>query len=75
MAYALALESSNDYSTGKVMLVITLIYSLFSVLFIGSVFNPIITYIGAEKTDEELQTQIGIDESFYGESHFENVVN
>jgi NhaP-type Na+/H+ or K+/H+ antiporter len=75
MAYALALESLNDYSTGKVMLVITLIYSLFSVFVIGSIFNPIITYMGVEKSVEDLQTQIEIDESFYGNGNFEKVLN
>jgi NhaP-type Na+/H+ or K+/H+ antiporter len=71
MAYALALESVNDYPSGKVMLVITLIYSLFSVFIIGSIYNPIITYMGVEKSDEDLQTQIQIDDSFYQEQHFE----
>lgn len=66
MAYALALESFSDYATGKVMLVITLIYSLFSVLFVGSILGPLLQYIGVEKTEEDLQTQIEIDESFYG---------
>ena len=75
MAYALALESFHDYSTGKVMLVITMIYALFSVLVIGSIFNPIITYLGVEKTEEDLQTQIEIDESFYGESNMEKILN
>lgn len=75
MAYALALESFNDYSTGKVMLVITLIYSLFSVLFIGSIFNPIITYIGVEKTEEDLQTQIQMDDTLYTTDVFSKVTN
>lgn len=75
MAYALALESFSDYSTGKVMLVITLIYSLFSVLFIGSFFTPLITYIGVEKSEEDLQTQIQMDESFYGGDEKDRVIN
>lgn len=65
MAYALALESFHDYSTGKVMLIITLIYSLFSVLVIGSILSPILSYIGVEKTEQDLQTQIDMDESLY----------
>ena len=73
MAYALALESSNDYpSTGNVMLVITLIYALFSVLVIGSILNPILTYIGVEMTEKDLQTQIDLDESFYVEGENSN---
>lgn len=69
MAYALALESHRDYGViGKVMLVITLIYSLFSVLFIGSILSPLLSYIGVEKSDEDLRTQIAEDESFYGDS-------
>mmetsp|Transcript_16003 Transcript_16003/g.18578 ORF Transcript_16003/g.18578 Transcript_16003/m.18578 type:complete len:172 (+) Transcript_16003:505-1020(+) len=77
MAYALALESFKDYSTGKVMLVITLIYSLFSVLIIGSCMGLILKLIGVEKTEEDLQTQIEIDESFYGggTSHLDRVTN
>ena len=64
MAYALSIESIKDYTSGKVMLVVTLIYSLFSVLVIGSIMGPILKYIGVEKTQEDLQTQIEIDESF-----------
>lgn len=75
MAYALALESFVDYSTGKVMLVITLIYALFSVLVIGSIFNPIIAYIGIEKTEEDLQTQLELDDSFYGPDNIEKLPN
>lgn len=77
MAYALSLESIKDYSSGKVMLVITLVYSLFSVLFIGSIMGPILKYIGVEKTQEDLQTQIEIDESFYGgdRNALERVIN
>lgn len=75
MAYALALESSVDFSTGKVMLVITLIYALFSVLIIGSFFSPLITYIGIEKSDEDLKNQIELDESFYGKDNLEKLPN
>lgn len=75
MAYALALESFHDYSTGKVMLVITLVYALFSVMIIGSIFNPLITYLNIEKTDEDLQTQIEMDESFYNAREFAKVTN
>ena len=76
MAYALALESHRDYGViGKVMLVITLIYSLFSVLFIGSILSPLLSYIGVEKSDEDLRTQIAEDESFYGDSSVQLSLN
>lgn len=74
MAYALAIESFSDYSTGKVMLVVTLIYSLFSVLFIGSIFKSLITYVGVEKTEEDLQTQIELDDTFYVTDTFSNKI-
>lgn len=76
MAYALALESHRDYGKiGKVMLVITLIYALFSVLFIGSILSPILTYIGVEKSEEDMLTQIEEDELFYGDTNVESKQN
>lgn len=43
MAYALAMQSINDYGApGKIMLSITLIYSLMTILIIGSSLNPIL---------------------------------
>jgi NhaP-type Na+/H+ or K+/H+ antiporter len=44
MAYALAMQSIADYgNSGKIMLAITLIYSLVTILGIGSILNPILT--------------------------------
>jgi NhaP-type Na+/H+ and K+/H+ antiporter len=44
MAYALAIQSIFDYGeAGRVMLYITLIYSLISILFIGSMLHPILS--------------------------------
>lgn len=42
MAYALSLQSIQDYGApGKIMLIITIIYALISVLGIGSILNPV----------------------------------
>lgn len=41
MAYALALDSSKDGMAGKVMLIVTLIYALFTILGVSSVLYPI----------------------------------
>lgn len=42
MAYALALESSMDFSKGPIMLVDTLIYAFISILGVGSIMNPLL---------------------------------
>lgn len=43
MAYALGLESVQDYGkAGEIMLSLTLIYSLITILGIGSILNPIL---------------------------------
>lgn len=43
MAYALGLESVNDYGmAGKIMLSLTLIYSLLTILGVGSILNPLL---------------------------------
>lgn len=44
MAYALALKSSLDFPMGNVMLIVTLLYSIFSILIVGSFLNPILTH-------------------------------
>ena len=41
MAYALALDSSKEGESGKVMLIITLLYALFTILGVSSFLNPI----------------------------------
>jgi sodium/hydrogen exchanger 8 len=43
MAYALAMQSIDDYGeSGKLMLSITLIYSIITILGVGSILNPIL---------------------------------
>jgi len=49
MAYALALKSSIDFSIGPVMLIDTLLYSLFSVLGIGSILSPLLNKLDVKR--------------------------
>ena len=45
MAYALAMQSLQDYgNAGKVILMLTLIYSLITILGLGSILNPIMIW-------------------------------
>ena len=44
MAYALALDSSKEGQSGKVMLIVTLLYALFTILGVSSVLYPIMNY-------------------------------
>lgn len=61
MAYALALESISEMpEAGSVMLLVTLIYSLFTILGISSVLHPIMTYCevtGASKKPDQGQVR------------------
>ena len=61
MAYALALESITEMpEAGRVMLLVTLIYSLFTILGISSVLYPIMTYCqvtGASKKPDQGQVR------------------
>jgi sodium/hydrogen exchanger 8 len=41
MAYALSMKSTSDFVLGPVMLILTLIYSLISILIVGSILNPV----------------------------------
>ena len=41
MAYALALDTSKQSKAGKMMLLITLLYALFTILGISSLLNPV----------------------------------
>lgn len=41
MAYALALDASKKGEEGRVMLIITLLYALFTILGISSILYPI----------------------------------
>ena len=45
MAYALALKSSFDFEKGPIMLIVTLIYAFVSILLVGSLLNPILTWL------------------------------
>lgn len=51
MAYALALKCATDLSIGPVILIDTLIYSLITILGIGSVLNPLLAKLGVKRTD------------------------
>lgn len=42
MAYALALKSSIDFAVGPVMLIDTLLYSLLTILIMGTFIKPIL---------------------------------
>ncbi len=52
MAYALALKSVTDLAIGPVILIDTLLYSLFTILGIGSILNPLLDKLGVKNTDE-----------------------
>lgn len=59
MAYALAINSIDDYGEpGKIMLSITLIYALITILFVGSMLNPILKWADVT-SKEELEGEIG----------------
>jgi NhaP-type Na+/H+ or K+/H+ antiporter len=50
MAYALSLKSVQDYGIGSVMLLVTLMFSLITVLVVGSVLNPILTKLNVKNS-------------------------
>jgi len=54
MAYALALDASKgkDNQSGKVMLIVTLLYSLFTILGISSILNPVMQKCEVTKSSE-----------------------
>lgn len=52
MAYALALKSVTDLDIGPVILIDTLLYSLFTILGIGSILNPLLDKLGVKNTAE-----------------------
>ena len=49
MAYALALKSTKDLEMGPVILIDTLIYSLFSILGVGTILNPVLTRLDVKR--------------------------
>jgi len=64
MAYALAMESTKDPSftgnSGKIMLIITLLYALFTILGVSSFLNPIMQKCEVtrkELTEDEKELQ------------------
>ena len=44
MAYALGLSATKEFKSGQVMLIITLLYSLFTILGVSSFLYPIMNY-------------------------------
>ena len=53
MAYALALKCATDLPIGPVILIDTLIYSMITILGIGSILNPVLERMGVKQTDED----------------------
>ena len=53
MAYALALQSTNDLAIGPIILIDTLLYALFTILGIGSILNPVLDKLGVKRTDAD----------------------
>ena len=51
MAYALALKCATDLEIGPVILIVTLIYSFFTILGIGSILNPVLSKLGVKRQD------------------------
>ena len=49
MAYALALESKNELENGDILLIITLLYALITILFIGGILSPVLTKCDVKK--------------------------
>lgn len=53
MAYALALKSYNELPVGPVILTDTLIFSLLTILVIGSFLNPLLSKLGVKRTEAQ----------------------
>ena len=53
MAYALALKCATDLAIGPVILIDTLIYSMITILGIGSILNPVLDRMGVKQTEED----------------------
>ena len=51
MAYALALKCATDLEIGPVILINTLIYSLITILGIGSILNPVLTKLDVKRKE------------------------
>ena len=59
MAYALALKSITDLAIGPVILIDTLIYSMITILGIGSILNPLLERMGVKQTEEDSNNKDG----------------
>ena len=55
MAYALALSALNDLDIGPVILIDTLIYAMITILGIGSILNPLLSYLGVKRREEDVE--------------------
>jgi NhaP-type Na+/H+ or K+/H+ antiporter len=53
MAYALALKCATDLAIGPVILIDTLIYSMITILGIGSIMNPVLEKLGVKNKHED----------------------
>ena len=64
MAYALAINSIDDYGEpGRIMLSITLIYSIITILFVGSILNPILNYCEVTRQVPSLEPEENLEET------------
>jgi hypothetical protein len=61
MAYALALEASVTMVAGPCILVTTLVYSLITVLGLGSVLHPVLTWADVKRKKEVEDSSDGTD--------------
>jgi len=52
MAYALALQSATDLKMGPLILIDTLLLSIFTILIQGSALHPILTRCNVTQKDE-----------------------
>jgi sodium/hydrogen exchanger 8 len=53
MAYALALKSSTELVIGPLILIDTLIFSLFTILVVGSILNPILSRLDVKQKEDD----------------------
>lgn len=57
MAYALGLSATKEFHSGKVMLILTLLYSLFTILGVSSFLYPIMNYCEVTNSSEPSERQ------------------
>ena len=63
MAYALALKCATDLAIGPVILIDTLIYSMLTILGIGSILNPVLEKMGVKQTEEDSNNKTELETS------------